>query len=106
MHWRGLRCSSIFGTKSKHSVKGMALRKVPWAAHEALRAPGHGQILCSEDNKALDHLQRHIGHLPAPGQAVKHGIERDSRLQAGQGSAQAEMNAMSEGDVSIRLALN
>jgi len=69
------------------------------AGEEALCAPSQGQLLCAEDDKALDHLQRHISHLPAPGQAVEHGIERDFRLQARQGSAQAEMDTTPESDV-------
>src|SRR5215471_16240675 len=73
---------------------------------EALCAPGHGQLLCAENDKALDQLQRHISHLPAPGQAVEHAIERDFRLQARQGSAQAEMDTTPEGNVTIGLALN
>src|SRR5260221_5501606 len=76
------------------------------AGEEALFAPSHGQLLCAEDDKALDHLQRHISHLPAFGQAVEHSIERDFRLQARQGSAQADMDASSESDMMIGLALN
>src|SRR5258707_13604783 len=76
------------------------------AKEEASGAPRHGQLLCAEDDKALEHLQRYISHLPAPGQAVEHSIERDFRLQARQGSAQAEMDATPEGDVTIGLALN
>jgi len=30
------------------------------AGEEALRAPRHGQLLCAEDDKALDHLQWYI----------------------------------------------
>src|SRR5713101_9160552 len=76
------------------------------AGEEASGAPRHGQLLGAEDDKALDHLQRYIRHLPAPGQAVEHGIERDFRLQTRQGSAQAEMDATPEGDVTIGLALD
>ena len=77
----------------------LVLPPVGMAGEEALCAPSQGQLLCAEDDKALDHLQRHISHLPAPGQAVEHGIERDFRLQARQGSAQAEMDTTPESDV-------
>src|SRR5947209_7185114 len=73
---------------------------------EVLCAPSHGQLLYAQEDKAIDHFQRHISYLPAPGQAVEHGIERDFRLQARQGSAQAEMDATPEGEVTIGLALN
>src|SRR5262252_7052282 len=76
------------------------------AREAASGAPGHGQLLCTEDDKALDHLQWYISYLPAPGKAVEHCVERDFRLQARQGSAQAEMDAPPEGDVPIGLALN
>ena len=66
---------------------------------EVLCAPRHGQLLYAQEDKAIDHFQRHISYLPAPGQAVEHGIERDFRLQARQGSAQAEMDSTPESDV-------
>src|SRR3989440_7571201 len=73
---------------------------------EVLCAPRHGQLLYAQEDKAIDHFPRHISYLPAPGQTVEHGIEHNFRLQARQGSAQAEMDATPEGDVTIGLALN
>src|SRR5437868_7234084 len=73
---------------------------------EALCTPRHGQLPYAQEHKAIDHFQRHISYLPAPGQAVEHGIERDFRLQARQGSTQTEMDATPEGDGTIGLALN
>src|SRR5579859_1603734 len=73
---------------------------------DCLCAPGQRQVLCAEDEKALDRLQRYIGDLPCAGQAIEHSVERDFHLQTRQGSAQAEVDATPEAQVSVRLALD